>query len=122
MTKTQKQEINDAAARLLMAKGMAAKRNIVGDVWFLAQEGGLKLLAKLVGDTPNHIAYIGNIALLKKNINRIRRHREPIVKDITDAEVRELAAKEFGSERKRRRDTSSIKNGGGSTRVTGVLR
>jgi hypothetical protein len=96
VTDSQKQEIKNSGYAYLGAQGMEAKTAIIRKVWRQHGESGLQLLALAAETTPNYLAYIGNIGIIKKNNNRLRRGRKPIPAVITVHDQHELVAEVFG--------------------------
>jgi hypothetical protein len=68
VTDAQRTELDDAAFEYrVRAKGMRAKKDIILRVWRSAQEKGLRVMARLVGDTPQHLAFVAGLGMHKKN-------------------------------------------------------
>lgn len=101
MTKYQKQEIKDAAHAYGLS-GMSRKSMIVQQVWFRYREKGLRQLAECVGDSPEHLAYIGHIGIIRKRMrkqrNRSRRQRKPLPthRKVSGDEAHEIAVAACG--------------------------
>jgi len=118
VTDAQRTELDDAAFEYrLRAKGMQAKRDIILKIWRSLQEKGLQVMARLVGDTPEHLAFVAGLTITKKaqkNGNCIRRlRRKPLIKASIDL---------LNNDQRRRgkRDQSSFRHGGlGKIRISG---
>jgi len=67
VTDAQRKELDVAAFEYrVRAKGMQAKRDIILRIWSSSQEKGLRVMGKLVGDTPQHLAYVAGLGMKKK--------------------------------------------------------
>ena len=70
MTDAQRAELDDAAFEYrLRAKGMKAKRDIILKIWRSSQVKGLQVMARLVGDTLQHLAFVAGLGITKKSSN-----------------------------------------------------
>jgi len=101
MTKYQKQEIKDAAHTYGLSS-ISRKSMIVQKVWFRYRGKGLRQLAEYVGDSPEHLAYIGHIGIIRKRMrkqrNRSRRQRKPLPthRKVSGDEAHEIAVAACG--------------------------
>jgi hypothetical protein len=110
VTDTQKTELDDAAFEYrVRAKGMQAKRDIILKIWRSSQEKGLRVMAKLVGDTPQHLAFVAGLGIKKKSSNCIcQQRRQPLI--TTNREVLDLLNND--QRQRGKRDQSSFRHGG----------
>ncbi len=110
MTDAQRTELDDAAFEYrLRAKGMQAKRDIILKIWRSLQEKGLQVMARLVGDTPEHLAFVAGLTITnksQKSSNCIRQQRrKPLIAESIDL---------LNNDQRQRgkRDQSSFRHGG----------
>ncbi len=110
MTDAQRAELDDAAFEYrLRAKGMQAKRDIILKIWRSSQVKGLQVMARLVGDTLQHLAFVAGLGLTKKaqkSSNCIRQKRR---KSLLSASIDLL---NNDQRRRGKRDQSTFRHAG----------
>jgi len=109
VTDAQRTELNDAVFEYsVRARGMQAKRDVILKVWRSSMEKGLRIMAKLVGDTPQHLAFIAGLGIANKTKKSGQQRRKPLA--ITNRDVLDL----INSDQRQRgkRDQSSFRHGG----------
>jgi hypothetical protein len=110
VTDAQRTELDDAAFEYrVRAKGMQARRDIILKIWRSSQVKGLRVMAKLVGDTPQHLAFVAGLAATnkaQKSGNCIRQQRrKPSISESID--LLNNDQRQHG-----KRDQSSFRHGG----------
>jgi hypothetical protein len=89
VTDAQRTELDDAAFEYRMrAKGMQAKRDIILKIWRSSQVKGLQVMARLVGDTLQHLAFVAGLGITnktRKSSNCIgQQRRKPLISESID--------------------------------------
>jgi hypothetical protein len=78
VTDTQRTELDDAAFEYrVRAKGVQEKRDVILKIWRSSRVKGLQVMARLVGDTPKHLAVVAGLGIAKKSSNC----RKPLISE-----------------------------------------
>ena len=113
VTDAQRTEVDDAAFEYrVRAKGMQAKRDIILKIWRSLHEKGLRVMATLVGDTPQHLAFVAGLTITnkaRKSSNCIRQQRrKPLIARNNDV----LDLLNNDQRQRGKRDQNSCRQGG----------